>query len=393
MLDSQVRIVHVITSTRVGGAEMMLYKVLSRLDHKRFQSIVVSLESPGTLSEWIERLPHPVYSLHVRSGRLKVRNIIKEIRRFQPDIIQGWMVHGNIAAQLMTVLLPRDVPVLWNVRHSLPFPNNPMTAALVRLMAYTSSRARWILYNSHASALKHEALGYDPRRTLVIPNGFDCSAFRPDAEARASIRNELGLSDGVPLIGLVARVHPDKDHGNFLRAAGQLVSPGEPAHFLMVGRGTKAYLAAQSAALKLTGRYHALDEGRDMPAIMNALDIATCSSQTEAFPNVIGEAMACGVPAVVTDVGDSARLVGGIGRVVPVRNSAALAKAWRELLDLGQVACRELGEASRRRILSEFSLERVVPYYEHLYWDVAHGGNSIAAEQHAEFRQPVNLKR
>ncbi|HYL35399.1 MAG TPA: glycosyltransferase [Bryobacteraceae bacterium] len=391
-MDSQVRIVHVITGTRVGGSEMMLYKVLSRLDRKRFESIVVTLESPDALSEWIERLGHRIYSLHLRSGRFRVRNIIEEIRRFRPAIVQGWMVHGNIAALFASVLVRRDVPVLWNVRHSLPLPKNLVTATLVRLMAYVSSRPRWILYNSHASALQHEALGYDPRRTVVIPNGFDCSAFRPDAEARAAIRNELGLSDGVPLIGLVARVHPDKDQGNFLRAAELLISQGSQAHFLMVGRGTRACLAAQSPAVALNDRYHALDERRDMAAIMNALDIATCSSQTEAFPNVVGEAMSCGVPAVVTDVGDSARLVGDTGRVVPARNSAALAEAWQELLDLGPAARRELGEASRRRILSEFSLQRIVTCYEQLYWSVARG-NSVTSKQRAEFRQPVGLKQ
>jgi glycosyltransferase involved in cell wall biosynthesis len=244
------------------------------------------------------------------------------------------------------------------------------SAAVIRVGAHLSGRPERILYNSRVSANQHEAIGYRADRRRVIPNGFDCKWFRPDAEARASVRDELGVGEKTPLIGLIGRYHPMKDHANFLTAASLLLKQVSAAHFLLAGVDidtSNKELSTKISALGLQGRVHLLGERQDIPRLTAALDIASSSSFVEAFSNVIGEAMACGVPCVVTDVGDSAWIVGDTGRVVPPRDPLALCGAWRELLQMGQGPRAALGERARARIVRDFSLDQSVRLYEELY--------------------------
>jgi glycosyltransferase involved in cell wall biosynthesis len=213
------------------------------------------------------------------------------------------------------------------------------------------------------SANQHEAIGYRADRRSVIPNGFDCERFQPDTGARASVRAELGLDEETPLIGLIARYHPMKDHANFLAAA-RLVLKQEPtAHFLLAGPcvevSTKE-LSTLVSTLGLQGRIHLLGERSDIPRLTAALDIA-CSSSAwgEGFPNVIGEAMACGVPCVVTDVGDSAWIVGETGFVVSPKSPQELAESLQKAIGLEEENKLDR-EMIRQRIIDSFSLSTFV---------------------------------
>ena len=201
--------------------------------------------------------------------------------------------------------------------------------------------------NSLAGRLDHERLGYRPRRWNIIPNGFDIDLFRPGASGYADSRRSLGLPDDVPLIGLVARLHPMKDHANFIAAAAHLHKLRPEVHFVLVGKGldtANRNLLNQLGPLGLADHFHLLGERDDIAAITPTLDVATsASAYGEGFPNAIGEAMACGVPCVVTDVGDSAYLVGETGEVVPPRAPAALAGAWHKILSLSDADRQALG--------------------------------------------------
>jgi glycosyltransferase involved in cell wall biosynthesis len=274
--------------------------------------------------------------------------------------------------------------VLWNVRHSLHdlTTETRTTTGLIRFMARISSRPKWIVYNAHASARQHEQIGYDRRRTRIIPNGFDCDEFRPDPAARAALRGRLGLRDGERLIGLVARRHPVKDHGSFLRAAALLGRHAPDAHFLLVGRGTDSpEFEAEIAAHGLGALIHAVGERSDLPGLTAGLDIATSCSVAEAFPNVLGEAMACEVPCVATDVGDCAWVLGRTGKLVTPRDPEALAQAWRELLEMPLERRREMGRAARERVKQEFSLDRVAAQYSDLYGEVHDGIEPRSADR------------
>jgi len=370
-------VVHLITGLNTGGAETMLFKLLSMTDRQRFRPVVVSLKSGGTLADRIRELGVEVYGADMRSripSPSKWLRLGSLVRRLAPDILQGWMIYGNLAAQTLSWRSGSRPRVLWNMRHSLHDlkMERRTTAAVVRAMAGLSSQPVSILYNSATSARQHEARGYDARKTRVIPNGFDSHLFRPDPEARASLRSEMGINDRTPLIGLVARYHPVKDHTNFLRAARLLVSAGSPARFLMIGRDTDGpEVRAAVDRLDLRRQVVGLGERSDLARLTAGLDIATCCSVAESFPNSVGEAMSCGVPCVVTDVGDSAWMVGEAGRVVPPRDSAALCDAWRGLLWLPPERRRQLGETARARVLGQFSLDRIVNQYESLYTEVA----------------------
>lgn len=368
-----------INGLETGGAEMMLYKLLSATDRSQFEPAVVSLSGRGTLGESVEGLGVPLHTVGMARSWPRpdaIRRLLKSVHRSQPDLIQGWMYHANIAASAAGWLAARRVPVLWNIRYSLYdlSVEKRRTAVLIRLGARLARSPVRIIYNAQISARQHAALGYAAGRERVIPNGFDCDRFRPRASARSELRTSLGVAPHTALIGLVARYHPMKDHTTFLRAAGLLGAKRPGIDFVLVGRGVtpgNAILSQQIQAAGLVGRVHRLGERTDIAEIMAGLDVATLTSAWgEGFPNVVGEAMACGVPCVVTDVGDAAWIVGDTGKSVPPREPVALAEAWAAMIELGPEGRGRLGQTARRRVSTHFALPQVVRQYEMLYQEV-----------------------
>lgn len=371
---ANIRILHIITALSTGGAEMMLLKLLSAT-RERYTQAVVSLKNEGTIGPRIKELGVPLHTLGLRPAVpnpfrvLAVRSLIRE---FRPDLIQGWMYHGNVMASLSSAFSRSHAPVVWNVQQSVRevADYGRMTAMVIRVGSLMSKSPAKIIYVSHIGAKQHEALGYDAERGVVIANGIDCVAFRPDDEARHSVRAELGVSPESVLVGLIARYHPMKDHGGFLIAAAQVLRSHPSVHFMLVGRGVskeEVTLSKTIAEHHLQDRVFLLGERRDVARLTAALDIAcSASAWGEAFSNAIGEAMACGVPCVVTDVGDSAHIVGETGLVVPPGDSARLAQAITQLIETWPER-RQLGLAARQRVQTEFSLPSVADQYEQLY--------------------------
>jgi glycosyltransferase involved in cell wall biosynthesis len=286
------------------------------------------------------------------------------------------MDHGNFAALFARYAGFLRSPLLWNIRQSQHknVPQEFVSAVMLRLGAVLSFLPERILYNAQTSARQYEALGYRADKTAVLPNGFDPAVFRPCDPGRAQVRAALGIADDEIVIGLIARYHPMKDHANFFAAAGRLAKHEPRIRFLLAGRDvdeSNPEIARMVNDNGVGARVLLLGERKDIPELTAALDIATSSSNTEGFANVIGEAMCAGVPCVVTDVGDSAFLVGESGIVVPARDSQALAEGWQAMIELGPAGRRARGQAARRRIEQEFLLESVAKKYEELYRSVA----------------------
>ena len=354
---------------------MMLLKLLTELGRGRFDPVVVSLVSVGPVGDRLRAMGIPVHCLDLRRGIPDPRSVWRLSRllaRERPRLVQTWMYHADLIGGLAAAMAGGP-PVAWNIRQAVISRRLHKAGTLwtAKICARLSRRLPdRIVCCSEAARAVHIAMGYDAGRMTVIPNGFDLDAFRPDPGAGRSLRRELGVSESAPLIGLAARLHPQKDHANFLDAAGRLGKARPDVHFVLCGDGVTedaAELVAWVDEAGLRGRCHLLGRRSDMPTFQAALDIATCSSITEGFPNVVGEAMASGVPCAVTDVGDSAFLVGETGRVVPARDPAALAGAWESLLALPPEGRAALGAAARHRVAGHFSLAAVAARYAVLY--------------------------
>jgi glycosyltransferase involved in cell wall biosynthesis len=377
-MGSSWKLLHIITGLAKGGAEAMFYKLLSRLDKDRFEVSVISLTEKGTFGNALEELEVPVFSLGLMTpwlNPLLFWQLIRLTRSFKPDLIHGWMYHGNIAALATSTVTPGSIPVVWNIFHT---PTDlrlekRMTAFLIRLGARLSTRTARIIYDSRAGALRHETLGYAKEKTVVIPNGFDCDHFAPSKSARLTLRKSLGLKEQATLIGLIGRYHPAKDFNNFIKAASLLAKKKDDVYFVLVGREvdkSNVELMQLIQQAMVEEKTYLLGERLDINEIVAGLDILTSSSCSESFSNVIGEAMACGVPCVVTDVGDSAWLVGETGVVVKPRNPEALASGWEKLLELKFEERRKVGLRARQRVMEHFSLETVVGTYKQVYEEI-----------------------
>jgi glycosyltransferase involved in cell wall biosynthesis len=298
--------------------------------------------------------------------------LIPMARQVHASLIQGWMYHGNLAASGCALLAGRP-PVIWNVRHSIHDMEheNRLTRGFIRLGAALSSSTRAIIYNSRLSARQHEGLGYDPGKSVVIPNGFDCEQFRPRPEMATRLRAEAGIDPGRVVVGMVARNHPQKDPGNLFKATALLAGRGIDLQVVIVGPDFDTGNAEVMSAINRAGvadRVTLLGQRHDIPDIVAGFDIATLpSAWGEGFPNVLGEAMACGVPCVTTDIGDSGWIVGDAGIVVPPRDPEALAEALGRLVALGGEGRRQLGAAARARVIEHFEVDDIVGQYQGLY--------------------------
>ncbi len=367
------KVVHIITGLKVGGAESMLCKLVTRLSSPEFTHEVVSLSQIGPIGERMQQAGITVRALGMRPNRADPRPILKLarwLRKSRPDVILTWLYHADVVGGIANKIAG-DFPLAWNVRRSYMdrATLKPTTFLLGRLCCRLSHHLpRRILFCSKAGLEEHTRLGYDSTKMEFIPNGFDTDVFRPNAAARKAVRDELGLPEETVLIGMVGRFHPMKDHHNLFQAAALLVKTHPNVHFVCAGTNItwqNPELAHWLRLADLCDNFHLLGPRADVSTLTASLDIATLSSRSgEGFPNVLGEAMACGVPCVVTDVGDSSYIVGETGIVVSPRSPAALRAGWERILVLSPEERRLLGQSARERVQSEFSLGTVVMRYE-----------------------------
>ena len=368
------RVLHIITGLGLGGAEMMLLKLLQASDRSATEHVVLTLTDLDVLAPDIRALGVPVQSLAVGGGLSGVRALWRARRlvgQFRPDAVMTWLHHADLFGVALKCLAP-SIRLIWNLRCSRLSPEElpRSNILLVKLLARLSFIPALVVANARFGMEEHVRMGYRTRQWEILPNGFDVAAFAPDAEARWAIRRQLGVSDGDFVIGMVGRYHAMKGFDTFVRAAGLLAQQETRARFVLVGTDVSednAELKGMLEAAGVLGKVALLGQRRDVPAIMNAFDILASTSTSEGFPNVIGEAMSCGIPCAVTDVGDSACIVGRAGIVVQAGDGEAMAAAWQLLLAMPEKDFIDLKQLARQRIVEEYEIGVVSRRYQAVF--------------------------
>lgn len=369
------RVAFLVTSLPVGGAETLLVNLLDRLDPRRFRCEVVCVKEPGPLGESIaDRVP--VHSNLLRS-KWDVRVLPKLIGLFRRRYIDAVitvgagdkMFWGRLAAWFA------GMPVVGSALHSTGWPDG--VGRLNRLLTPLTD-AFIAVANSHGEFMQ-QVEHFPAGKIHVIRNGIDTDRFRPSAAASIEIREELGLPESTPLIGIVAALRPEKNHRMFVEVAQRVVAKRADAHFLIVGDGPERQSIDQiRKELRIDDRVHFLGTRHDTERILAALDLFLLTSENEASPVSILEALACEVPVVSTDVGSIRETVveGETGHSVPTGDVTGMAEHVVRLL--GNTEPRQrIGRAGRRRVLESGSLNAMVAGYERLiaatYDDAARG--------------------
>jgi glycosyltransferase involved in cell wall biosynthesis len=373
-----IRVLFISSGLAVGGAEIVLLNLLQHLNRNRFEAHVVSLKGEGEIGTRIRALGIPVLALDLSKRPIAdLVQLVRHIHHIKPDAIQTWMYHGDLFGSLAARLAGVRA-IAWGLHNSsLSAQTSKRSTRLVRWLAARLSH-QWpklIVSCAHVARDIHVEVGYCATRFRVIANGFDVEQFQPDPQARVTLRNELGLAPETPIVLTVGRDNPQKNHGGFVRAAALVHAALPEVHFVMVGKGLNPGNEALLALVKqceLESVTHLLDLRQDTAQLMAGSDILVlASTYGEAFPLVLGEAMACGLRCVTTDVGDSRLLVADTGRVVAPGDDAAMAIALTELLHQGPQERADLSEKARTRIVQEFEIKKICREYEAVFSELA----------------------
>lgn len=374
------KITFLIRSLDYGGAERQLIALAKGL-HAKGHTVLVSVFYPkGPLEKDLREAGVPVRILN-KQGRWDVfgflSRLIKLLKQEQPDVLHGYLGVPNIITVLLKPVFSQ-VRMVWGVRSSNMDLNRYdwLLRLAYRIECMLSRFADLIIVNSRAGLEYAATHGFPRQKMVVIPNGIDMKRFFPDPGERRRVRAEWGVREDETLIGLVGRLDPMKDHPNFLKAAALLARERDNVRFVCVGDGPAGYrqkLQEYSRELGLADRLIWAGAREDMPAVYNALDIASSSSFGEGFPNVVGEAMACGVPCAVTDVGDSAWIVGDAGMVVQPGDPEALAGACRDIISFPATVRRALSSSAKQRIEELFDSRQLVTRTERMLAELKSG--------------------
>ena len=382
-------VLHIITDLTTGGAELMLERLAVHQSREgRHVHKVISLRSLGQVGPRLRAAGIEVEAMGMigafglAAGFVR---LVRRIRRLRPDVVQTWMYHADLVGGLAARLAGRRA-VLWGVRitevtSAIGISRSAMWARRIcaRLSGTVPSQ---ILYVAESARKVHEAIGYDPGKAVVIPNGYSVPAPGEAAAARSRIRAELGLGEGAILIGSAGRFSPQKNYRGFVAAAAEIARAFPRAQFLILGRDVTWETGALAGWIReagLEGRFHLLGERRNILDWLAALDIFALFSIAEGFPNVVAEAMSVATPCIVTDVGDSALLVADSGIVISSGDLKGLTSALERLITAGEGERRRLGEAGRGRGETSFSLSAVAERYSSLYEELARDGSAPTA--------------
>ena len=370
-----IKIFHLISTLDTGGAELFLSRLVARADKGRFENIVVSMTNIGNVGEKIASAGIQVFSLGMKKGLpdpVGMIRLIKQVRKFQPDIIQCWMYHSNLLGVFIKLFFPK-IKIIWNIRCSnMEFGAYGIIYDLtVKAGAFLSRMPDFLIFNSFAGKRFHFELGYWNSKWAIFHNGIDPEKYRPLLRKDHFLRAELDIPEKSFVITCVARFDPMKDHKTFFDAVKIILENKSDVHFIMAGRGMipeNKIIQEQIKEIEKKEHIHLIGERADINRLYSISDLA-CSSSAygEGFSNAIAEAMAASVPCVVTDTGDSAFIVGNTGAVVPVRDSTALAREWKKMMETDGISFLEYGKQAEKRIHTKFRLAHTITRYESLF--------------------------
>jgi glycosyltransferase involved in cell wall biosynthesis len=376
-----IRIAFLIRKLEIGGAERQLAQLAKGLDPKRFCPLVLTFYPGGAFEQELIDAGVRVQCLN-KQGRWDLLafqyRLIRALRDFRPHLIHAFQGPPNLLALLARPLAP-GMRVIWGFRASnMDLSKYDYSRRVVAtVMRRVSQRMDLAIANSNAGKAHAVSQGYNAAQFLVVPNGIDINTFHHDADIGLAVRRKWGVLDNVPLIGIVARLDRKKDHSTFLAAAAGLSIRHPTVRFVCIGEGSperEAQLRDEAHELGITEKVIWAGGRTDMAAVYNALDINTLASRFgEGFPNAIGEAMAVGVPCVVTDCGDAALIVDTTGVVVVPGDREKLTAGWEQLLSLSTEDREVLRIRCRDRIKMNFSTESMIARSAEIYADTAKG--------------------
>ena len=375
LVGKALRVVHVIIGLKVGGAELMLKRLIeSHLKYPNIEHIVISLTDKGVLGEDLADIGVSVYCLGMTSilkGTQTFYKLRKLLQKLWPDVIHTWMYHadllGGLAAHSIGI---RNI--VWCIRSTDIQKGGSKVTLLIRKICARLSGwlPRVIVCAADASRKAHETVGYTSSKMQVISNGFELEKLLSKNSAGSRIRDELGISNNCTLIVSVGRFNPVKDHKTFIEAAGRVLSLHGNVKFLLVGRDLEQSNPQLMAMINGTGKsdaFYLLGERNDVPACLQASDIFCLHSISEGFPNVLGEAMAVGLPCITTDVGDAAYLLANPEWVVQSASPDRFAGKLDAMLNMRASERVALGQAAASRIRQHFTMDIISRRYLDLY--------------------------
>ncbi len=363
-MSGQARRLHVIPSLERGGAETALVAHLLQGAPHTSRDHVLCLLKRGALAADLDARGIIVHEAGTGVWPLLPLATARCFNSLRPSLIVAWMYHAiGIATMGRQLARMREVPLAWCIRHGLSSLSTEKwtTRLTINGCAILSGNAAQILYNSKRAKSEHERIGYLEERSEVIPNGIDCQRFSPRDTGALALRRKLQVPPTARIIGTVGRHHPVKDHGSFLQAASRVLDSHPESHFVMVGRGLVPGGPVESlfGDQKLRSRTHLLGETDEVPEVLAGLDVFVLSSLSEGFPNVLGEAMASGVPCVSTDAGDAAMMLGGRDWIAKPGDAHQLGELVRRMLSLAPAQVEPIRGRNRERVLALYSLENV----------------------------------
>ena len=371
---------HLITSLDDGGAEGAMYRLIKFSAMDDVSHHVICLRDHGKYGSLLEEIGVSVHTLDLPKGRVNLKGMYKlhfllkkGLETGTPIILQTWMYHSDLLGSLLCIFR-KNIAVVWGIRNNKIHSSSKLTHIIARLSAFLSRFSPvLIVCCSSEAAVNHKKIGYDSGKFRLIANGYDFGEFFQSDDLRRNLRRDLKLESTV-VLGCVARWDPQKDHENLFHAISLWMKRASiDFELVLVGYGCEPgnlKLVALLKSFDLFDRTKLLGAREDVPALMNSFDLHLLASKSEAFPNVIAEAMLCGTPCISTDVGDATEIIADTGWVVPAENSVVLAdcigKAVQEigsdLFEKRKLNCIE-------RIEYNYSVKKMVDNFHSVWRD------------------------
>ena len=361
---------HIIVSLKIGGAELMLKRLLIECsNYHNYQQTVITLKGAEVIENDLTAIGIDVVNLNIRSLDSLIRGIyrlVKLIRANKPDAVYTWMYHANLIGGVVAYLSGIK-NIIWGIRNThIPQRGLSVTKLIIKLCSILSfSVPRVIVCAGYSVKNTHTKLGYCSRKMMVIPNGYDLAAFNPSQSLKIKVKKKLGIKKEFKVIGIIGRFDDLKDFNNFIKAASRVSRKLDNVCFFMAGRGIdlkNTQLMLLINAEKIADRVYLFGEV-DPHDIYAAMDFYCLSSKAEGFPNVVAEAMAMETPCIVTDVGDARIIINKLGKVVPPNNPYQLSEAIIDMLRQPESVINEMGAEARQSIFDNYDIKKIAKQF------------------------------